>query len=145
LIGILRENLIYQTLGFTTYPGYGIPIRDLDNSRALNLCYRFQRTDPLESLHHSPFTIHTMVSYMLSNTHMIDKFLDKDKIEIDGIFSDVCKIQTFCILLFPGYNLISLQISDKSLSYADELSSLGDTLWMERYFSSILLILYKDQ
>jgi len=42
LIEILRGNLMYQNLGFTTYPGYGIPIRDLDTSHALNLCYNFQ-------------------------------------------------------------------------------------------------------
>jgi hypothetical protein len=93
LIGILRGNLMYQNLGFTTYPGYGIPIKDLDTNRALNLCYHFQRIDLLESLHHSPFTIYTMVSYMLSNTHMIDKFLNKDEIEIDDIFSDICEVQ----------------------------------------------------
>ena len=34
-----------------------------------------------------------MVSYMLSNTHLIDKFLDKDEIKIDDIFPDVCEIQ----------------------------------------------------
>jgi len=34
-----------------------------------------------------------MVSYMLSNTHIIDRFLDKNEIEIDDIFSDVCEIQ----------------------------------------------------
>jgi len=34
-----------------------------------------------------------MVSYMLSNTHIIDRFLDKDEIEIEDIFSDVCEIQ----------------------------------------------------
>lgn len=72
LIGILKGNLMYQNLGFTIYPGYGIHIRDLDTNRALNLCYNFQRTDLLYSLHHSPFTIYTMVSYMLSNTHIID-------------------------------------------------------------------------
>jgi len=27
---ILRGNLMYQNLWFTTYPGYGIPIKDLD-------------------------------------------------------------------------------------------------------------------
>jgi len=30
---------------------------------------------------------------MLSNTHIIDRFLDKDEIEIEDIFSDVCEIQ----------------------------------------------------
>jgi len=30
---------------------------------------------------------------MLSNTHIIDRFLDKNEIEIDDIFSDVCEIQ----------------------------------------------------
>jgi len=47
----------------------------------------------LESLHHSPFTIYTMVSYMLSNTHIIDQFLDKEEIELDDIFSDICEVQ----------------------------------------------------
>ena len=76
LIGILRGTLMYQNLGFITYPSYGIPIKDLDTNRTLNLSYNFSRTDLLGSLHHSPFTIYTLVSYMLSNTHMIDKFLD---------------------------------------------------------------------
>jgi len=30
---------------------------------------------------------------MWSNTHIIDRFLDKDEIEIEDIFSDVCEIQ----------------------------------------------------
>jgi len=34
-----------------------------------------------------------MVSYLLSNTHIIDRFLDKDEIEIEDIFSDLCEIQ----------------------------------------------------
>jgi len=34
-----------------------------------------------------------MVSYILSNTHIIDRFLDKDEIEIEDIFSDVWEIQ----------------------------------------------------
>ena len=34
-----------------------------------------------------------MVSHMLSNTHLIDRFLDKDEIEIDDIFSDICEVQ----------------------------------------------------
>ena len=92
LIGILIGNLMYQNLGFITYPGYGIPLKDLDINRALNLCCNFSRTDLLGSLHHSPFTIYTLVSYMLSNTHMIDKFFNKDEIEIDDIFFDVCEI-----------------------------------------------------
>jgi len=29
----------------------------------------------------------------LSNTHLIDRFLDKDEIKIDDIFSDVCEVQ----------------------------------------------------
>ena len=101
LIGILRGNLMYQNIGFTTYLGYGIPIKDLDTNRALNLCYNFSRTDLLESLHHSPFTIYTMVSYMLSNTHIIDQFLDKDEIEIDDIFSDICEVQQVSRSVLP--------------------------------------------
>jgi len=93
LLGILRENLKYEKLGFTVYPGFGLPIKDLDTCRALNLCYDFTRTDLLESLQHAPFTIYIVVSYMLSNTHIIDRFLDKDEIEIEDIFSDVCEIQ----------------------------------------------------
>ena len=91
IIGILKGNLIYQNLAFTLYPGFGIPIKDLDTSRALNLCYKFDRTDLLESLHQSPFTIYVMVSYTLCNTHIIDRFLDKDYIEINDIFSDACQ------------------------------------------------------
>jgi len=72
LLGILRGNLKYQKLGFTAYLGFGLPIKDLDTCRALNLYYNFSRTDLLESLQHSPFTVYTMVSYMLSNTHIID-------------------------------------------------------------------------
>ena len=34
-----------------------------------------------------------MVSYMLSDTHIIDQFLEKDEIEIDDIFSDICEVQ----------------------------------------------------
>ena len=30
---------------------------------------------------------------MLSNTHVIDRFLDKNEIEIDDIFSNVCEVQ----------------------------------------------------
>jgi len=41
LLGILRGNLIYQNLGFTTCTGYGIPIKDLDTDHALTLCYKF--------------------------------------------------------------------------------------------------------
>jgi len=93
LLGILRGNLKYQKLGFTIYPGFGLPIKDLDTCRALNLCYEFSRIDLLENSQRAPFTIYTMVSYMLSNTHIIDRFLDKNEIEIDDIFSDVCEIQ----------------------------------------------------
>ena len=32
LLGILRGNLKYQKLGFTAYPGFGLPIKDLDLS-----------------------------------------------------------------------------------------------------------------
>lgn len=31
-----------------------------------------------------------MVSYMLSNSHIIDRFLDKEFIDINDVFSDVC-------------------------------------------------------
>jgi len=82
-----------DTLGFTIYPGFGLPIKDLDTCCALNLCYDFSRTDLLENSQHAPFTIYTMVSYMLSNTHIIDRFLNKNEIDIDDIFSDVCEIQ----------------------------------------------------
>jgi len=43
LLGILRGNLKYQKLGFTVYPGFGLPIKDLDTCRALNLRYDFSR------------------------------------------------------------------------------------------------------
>ena len=32
LIGILRGNLMYQNIRFTTYPGYSLPLRDLDKT-----------------------------------------------------------------------------------------------------------------
>ena len=83
LLGILRGNLKHKKLGFTIYPGFGLPIKDLDTCRALNLCYDFSRTDLLENSRHAPFTIYTMVSYMLSNTYIIDRYLDKNEIEID--------------------------------------------------------------
>jgi len=82
LLGILRGNLKYQKLGFIVYPSFGLPISDLDTCRALNLGYDFPRADLLESLSHAPFTIYTMVSYMLSNTHIIDRFLDKMKLKL---------------------------------------------------------------
>ena len=44
LIGILKER-INQNIGFTTYPGCGIPIRDPDTNKSLNLCYDFKRVD----------------------------------------------------------------------------------------------------
>ena len=62
LLGILRGHLKYQKLGFTICPGFGLPIKDLDTCRALNLCYDFSRTDLLENSQHAPFTIYTMVS-----------------------------------------------------------------------------------
>ena len=121
---------MYQNLGFTIYPGYGIPIRDLDTSHALNLCYSFQWTDLLESLHHSPFTIYTMVSYMLSNTHMIDKFLDKDEIQIDDIFSDVCEVQNISHSLIPrlqpDFNIVRQKpLIDRRLSFPRRYSMDG--------------------
>jgi len=110
LLGILRGNLKYQKLGFTIYPGFGLPIKDLDTCRALNLCYDFSRTDLLENSQHAPFTIYTMVSCMLSNTHIIDRFLDKNEIEIDDIFSDVCEIQHITLRFYhessPNRSLI---------------------------------------
>ena len=41
LIGILKGILMYKNLGFTTYLGYGIPIKDLDTNCALNRFYNF--------------------------------------------------------------------------------------------------------
>ena len=104
IIGILKGNLIYQNLAFTLYPGFSIPIRDLDTCRALNLCYQFSRTDLLENAHHSPFTIYTMVSYMVSNSHIIDRFLDKDFIDINDVFSDVCTAQPITHTSVPSQN-----------------------------------------
>ena len=43
-----------------------------------------------------------MVSYMLSNTHIIDQFLGKDEIEIEDIFSDVCEILHISHQTLPG-------------------------------------------
>ena len=37
--------------------------------------------------------MYTMVTDMLSNNHMIDGFLDKEEIDMDDIFSDVCEIR----------------------------------------------------
>jgi len=99
LLGVLRGNLKYQKLGFTVYPGFGLPIKDLDTCRALNLGYDFSRADLFENLSHAPFTIYTMVSYMLSNTHLIDRFLDKDEIQIDDIFPMSVKYNTSLLKL----------------------------------------------
>ena len=41
---------------------------------------------------------------MLSNTQMIDKFLNKEDIRIDDIFSDVCKIQNVSHSYLPKLN-----------------------------------------
>jgi len=38
---------------------------------------------------------------MLSNTDMIDKFLDKEEIEIDDIFSNICKVQNISHNFIP--------------------------------------------
>jgi len=57
--------------------------------------------DLLESLHHSPFTIYTMVSYKLSNTHMIYRFLDKDEIKIEDIFSELYEVQNILHSFIP--------------------------------------------
>jgi len=140
LIGILRGNLMYQNIGFTTYPGYSLPLRDLDTNHALNLCYNFQRTDLLASLHHSPFTIYTMVSYMLSNTHMVDKFLNKEDIEIDDIFTDVCAIQNVSHSCILSYIRIGKSISNKSLSLINGLASLDNTQSTVQPLDSILHI-----
>jgi len=48
-LGILRGNLKYQKIGFTVYPGFGLPISDLDTCRALNLGYDFPRADLLKA------------------------------------------------------------------------------------------------
>ena len=62
-----------------------------------------------------------MVSYILSNTHMIDKFLDKEDIEIDDLFLMFVKYKRFHILSFPGYDLIWKLISTRSPSSTDGL------------------------
>jgi len=36
-LGILRGNLKYQKLGFTAYPGFGLPIKDLDTCHASSI------------------------------------------------------------------------------------------------------------
>ena len=43
LIGVLRGYLMYQNVGFITCPRYGIPIKDLDTCRALNLSFHMDR------------------------------------------------------------------------------------------------------
>jgi len=134
LLGILRGNLKYQKLGFTIYPSFGLPIKDLDTYRALNLCYDFSRTDLLENSQHAPFTIYTMVSYMLSNTHIIDRFLDKSEIEIDDIFSDVCEIQHITPQTLPRVEpKVELDIElkpilNRTMSMAHRYSNDGSTL-----------------
>ena len=117
-----------------TYPSCGIPINDLDTSCALNLCCNFQRTDLLDSLHHSPFTTYTTVSYMLSNTHMVDRFLDKEEIKTDDMFSDVCEIQqvshSFLPRLEPDWE-IDIQkkpLIDRRLSFPRRYSVDGTIL-----------------
>jgi len=88
----------------------------------------------LESLHHSPFTIYTMVSYMLSNTHIIDQFLDKDEIEIDDIFSDICEVQQVARSIIPQptaewqINIEKKPLFDKRLSSTRRYSIDGNTL-----------------
>ena len=43
LMGIPKGILMYKNQGFITYPGYGIPFKDLaDTNCALNRCYNFQ-------------------------------------------------------------------------------------------------------
>jgi len=93
------------------------------------------RTDLLESLRHASFTIYTMVSYMLSNTHIIDQFLDKDEIEIEDIFSDVCEIQHISPHTLPRVEpKVDLDIGLKPIltrttSKAHRYSIDGLTLW----------------
>jgi len=134
LLGILRGNLKYQKIGFTVYPGFGLPISDLDTCRAINLGYDFPRADLFESLSHAPFTIYTMVSYMLSNTHIIDRFLDKDDIEIDDIFSDVCEVQPVAPHTLPRVepnqelDIRIKPILDRTISMPHRYSIDGSTL-----------------
>jgi len=134
LLGILRGNLKYQKIDCTVYPDFGLPISDLDTCRALNLGYDFPRADLLESLSHAPFTIYTMVSYMVSNTHIIDRFLDKNKIEIDDIFSDVCEVQPVArhtlpkVLPIRELDIRIKPILDRTISMPHRYSIDGSTL-----------------
>jgi len=135
VLGILRGNLKYQKIGFTVYPGFGLAISDLDPCRALNLGYDFPRADLLESLSHASFTIYTMVSYMLSNTHIIDWFLDKNEIEIDDIFSDVCEVQHVAphtLAKVEPIRELDIRIKpilDHTISMPHHYSIDGSTLW----------------
>jgi len=89
---------------------------------------------PLDSLHHSPFTIYTMESYMLSNTHMIDKLLNKEDIEIDDIFFDVYKIQnvshSYLSKINPNWEIDIRQnpLLDNQLNFPKLYSVDGTTL-----------------
>ena len=120
-----------------TYPSYGTPIDDLDTICALNLCYNFQRTDLLDSLHHSPFTTYTTVSYMLSNTHMVDRFLTKKRLRLTIFFLMCVKFSRYRTRSFLGQSPIGKLIFRKSPSQIDDLVSLDDILWMEQFFDHI--------
>jgi len=71
---------------------------------------------------------------MLSNTHIIDRFLDKNEIEIDDIFSDVCEIQHIApqtlLRVEPKVELdIGLKpILNKTMSMGHRYSIDGSTL-----------------
>ena len=53
---------------------------------------------------------------MLSNTHIIDRFLDKNEIEIDDIFSDVCEVQHITPQTLPQVEpKVELDIGLKSI------------------------------
>ena len=71
---------------------------------------------------------------MLSNTHIIDRFLDKNEIEIDDIFSDVCEIQHITSQTLPRVEPkseldIELKpILSRTMSMAHRYSIDGSTL-----------------
>ena len=75
-----------------------------------------------------------MVSYMLSNTHMIHKFLDKEEIKIDDIFSDICEVQkgphNFLPIIQPNWDIDILPkpLIDRWLSFPRRYSVDGSFL-----------------
>ena len=75
-----------------------------------------------------------MVSYMLSNTHIIDRFLDKNEIEINDILSDVCEIQHITPQTLPRVEpKVELDIElkpilNRTMSMAHRYSNDGSTL-----------------